>query len=123
MGDIRGLTPESWTIPSLYDFADMTKFLKEKTAGTKLKHYTGWLPNEGKDENGNNKSNFGALPAGSRKYAGELGFDGIATYFWTTSAPSMSSAWTAALFNHSPRLNEMVYNFRVGCSVRYTAAN
>jgi uncharacterized protein (TIGR02145 family) len=81
MGDKRGLTPESWTIPSLYDFTVMAMFLKEKTAGIKLKHYTRWLPNDGKDGNGNNKFNFGALPAGRRNNTGEFGFDGIATYF------------------------------------------
>ncbi len=121
--DKRGLAPEGWAIPSLYDFTDMATFLKEKSAGTKLKHYTGWLPNDGKDGNGNNKSNFGALPAGWRKNTGDFGFDGIATYYWTTSAPSMSAGWAAALFNHSPKLNQMVCNFGVGCSVRCIKSN
>jgi uncharacterized protein (TIGR02145 family) len=90
VSDQRGLAPTGWHIPADSEWRILYNFLggkKEKTA-TKIKSSSGW--EEG--GNGNNTSNFNALPAGVRDQSlinknNGYRWMGSLTIFWSTNKP------------------------------------
>ena len=80
-GNIRGVCPDGWYLPSEADFAALIKAVGgEKGAGTKLKSTSGWSDKDGKSGNGTDAFGFSALPAGigNPDYYGK----GLNTFFW-----------------------------------------
>ena len=80
-GNIRGVCPDGWYLPSEDDFVALIKAVGgEKGAGSKLKSTSGWHDDEGESGNGTDAFGFSALPAGISN-AGYYGV-GYTTGFW-----------------------------------------
>lgn len=84
INDARGLAPEGWAIPDESDWLELTNFLgdEDEIVCKKLKTKTGWGYTKG---NGNNESNFSALPGGYRKNDGTFGYFGLNGFWWSTN--------------------------------------
>lgn len=77
----NNIIPEGWRLPSLGDFEILETHLKNTYTdypGDTLKSKKGWEMNN----NGNNKSNFGAKPGGYRLYDGNFENLGWGVWFW-----------------------------------------
>ena len=80
-GNIRGVCPDGWYLPSEDDFVALIKAVGgEKGAGSKLKSTDGWRDDEGESGNGTDAFGFSALPAGI-SYASYY-IVGYTTRFW-----------------------------------------
>ena len=82
-GDIRGICPTGWHLPSQDEWEDLFEAVGgQSTAGAKLKSQTGW-----KFGSINNEDAFGfsALPAGLRQNNGIYNFEGVSAHFWSSS--------------------------------------
>ena len=87
-GDIRGVCPEGWHLPSRAEWdalivavdGSITEYEDDNVAGTKLKSATGWSSGNGTDAFG-----FSALPAGYRYGGGLFDFEGYTAYFWSST--------------------------------------
>ena len=81
-GNVRGVCPDGWYLPSEADFATLIKVMGgEKDAGTKLKSTSGWNDDDGESGNGTDSFGFSALAAGIGN-AGVYGGVGYTTSFW-----------------------------------------
>ena len=80
-GNIRGVCPDGWYLPSEDDFVALIKAVGgEKGAGSKLKSTDGWNDDDGESGNGTDAFGFSALAAGFG-HAGYYGV-GYTTGFW-----------------------------------------
>ena len=80
-GNIRGICPDGWYLPSEDDFETLIKAVGgEKGASAKLKSLSGWRDDDGESGNGTDAFGFSALPVGvgMQGYYGE----GYGTQFW-----------------------------------------
>jgi uncharacterized protein (TIGR02145 family) len=81
-GNVRGVCPDGWYLPSEADFATLIKVMGgKKDAGTKLKSTSGWNDDDGESGNGTDSFGFSALAAGIGN-AGVYGGVGYTTSFW-----------------------------------------
>jgi uncharacterized protein (TIGR02145 family) len=100
-GNIKGICPTGWHLPSDAEYCTLTTFLDttvncgafgwyDTDAGGKMKSVSGlWVsPNTG----ATNSSGFSALPGGLRATNGIFGNPGSRTYFWSSSESSASNA-------------------------------
>jgi len=98
--DARGLAPIGWHIPSKDAWNDLFDHLGSN-AGIKLKSKTGW----NKNGNGDNSSNFNALPGGGAVYGTMYGRNfvsiGVCTNYWTSTEISTESACAVPLCDES----------------------
>ena len=83
-GDIRGVCPEGWHLPSQEEWEDLFKAVGgQSTAGTKLKSKTGWMEYSG--INNEDAFGFSALPAGRRYSVGNYYYEGYYAEFWSST--------------------------------------
>ena len=84
-GDIRGVCPEGWHLPSQEEWEDLIEAVGGlSTAGAKLKSKTGWEEYSG--INNEDAFGFSALPAGSRDdFNGRYGGEGDGVFFWSST--------------------------------------
>ena len=90
-GNIRGICPDGWYLPSEADFETLIKAVGgEKGAGAKLKSLSGWRDDGGESGNGTDSFGFSALPVG----VGMQGFygEGYGTQFWGSTECGSASA-------------------------------
>ena len=90
-GNIRGVCPDGWYLPSEDDFETLIKAVGgEKGAGAKLKSLSGWRDDDGVSGNGSDAFGFSAQPVGvgMRSYYGE----GYNTQFWGSTECGSASA-------------------------------
>jgi uncharacterized protein (TIGR02145 family) len=90
-GNIRGICPDGWYLPSEADFETLIKAVGgEKGASTKLKSLSGWRDDGGESGNGTDSFGFSALPVG----VGMQGFygEGYGTQFWVSTECGSASA-------------------------------
>ena len=88
--DPRKLAPAKWHIPNDEEWTRVTLFLGgERIAAQKMKLTTLW-PEKGV---GTNKSNFSALPSGSRDANGLFRSLGTFGIWWTAEEFSMDKSW------------------------------
>lgn len=80
--------PSGWHLPSDEEWIILTSFLGAD-AGYKMKSGSGWYDNG----NGDNSSEFNALPAGLRSYSGGTFDLGSFANFWSSSPNESSDAW------------------------------
>ena len=89
-GDIQGICPDGWHLPSQAEFEKLIvnvdanlngEYDSKNKAGTALKSTSGWK----ESGNGSIISGFSALPAGLRYYTSEFSKDGEYAYFWSAS--------------------------------------
>jgi uncharacterized protein (TIGR02145 family) len=97
VNDPRGLAPQGWWIPTLYEFQQLSNYLGgDGVSGGKLKEegFVHWdSPNAGAD----NSSGFTALGSGYRDIAGDFQDDKLTARFWTATQYSPTSANTVLL--------------------------
>ena len=87
--DPRGLAPAKWHIPNDEEWQRVTLFLGgAKVAGGKMKSTTGW-----NNKNGTNKSNFSAIPGGSRDAEGLFRSIGNFSIWWSMQEYGAETAW------------------------------
>ncbi len=109
-GNVRGICPTGWHLPSDAEYCTLTTFLdasancsfgtNSTTAGGMLKSTSGlWTsPNTG----ATNSSGFSALPGGYRTSNGTFDNLGFSTSFWSSSESSSSDAINRSLdYNYS----------------------
>ena len=83
-GDIRGVCPKGWHLPSHREWIDLiTAVGGFKTAGKVLKSGTGWNSYSGIENN--DTYLFSALPAGNRRSYGYYLNEGSYAYFWSSA--------------------------------------
>jgi uncharacterized protein (TIGR02145 family) len=122
MGNVRGICPTGWHLPSDAEYCTLTTFLDASancnvfgtsgtTAGGALKSTSGlWTsPNTG----ATNSSGFSALPGGVCRTNGTFGNIGYGTYFWSSSESSSTDAIYRSLLYSFSRINRG-YSSKVG---------
>ncbi len=121
-GNVRGICPTGWHLPSDVEYCTLTTFLdasancnvfgtSSTTAGGALKSTSGlWIsPNTG----ATNSSGFSALPGGIRYTDGSFGLIGANSFFWSSSESSSTFALGRnLLYNHSDIYRN--YTFKYG---------
>ena len=101
-GDIRGVCPEGWHLPSKEEWEDLFKAVGgQSTAGAKLKSKTGWKEYSG--INNEDAFGFSALPAGDRGDDGNYYVVGSYAYFWSSTEGSGDYAYFMDLFYDKER--------------------
>jgi uncharacterized protein (TIGR02145 family) len=114
--DMRGLCPVGWHIPSDSEWNTLTTFLGSSAlAGGKMKSVVLWnAPNTGAQ----NTSGFSALPGSFRYSGGSYDVPGNVTYWWSSTAASVSAAWVRSVVFNNDDVNRDDLNKRSGFSVR-----
>jgi uncharacterized protein (TIGR02145 family) len=128
-GNIRGICPAGWHLPSDAEYCTLTTFLDATVnctvinswsgtdVGGKMKSISGlWTsPNTG----ATNSSGFSALPGGFRDYLNDRFYDiGKFAYFWSSSEASSESASVNHFFYSSSSTYGNFYPKEDGLSVR-----
>ena len=107
--------PVGWRLPSKEDFETLFSSVAGKVdAGKALKSKKGWA--EG--GNGSDVFSFSALPAGFRDNGGYFGYEGLSTYFWSSTGKSGHGADIAYLLFDSDGTFLDNYGENHGLSVR-----
>jgi uncharacterized protein (TIGR02145 family) len=119
MGNVRGICPTGWHLPSDAEWGTLETFLGgSSVAGGALKSTSGlWTsPNTG----ATNSSGFSALPGSSRGSNGSFGSIGNVTFLWSSS----ESSSTNAIYRYLHAYNSNIYRSNgykdAGFSVRCT---
>ena len=112
-GNVRGICPTGWHLPSDAEYCTLTTFLDATVncgtigfsgtdVGGKMKSTSGlWTsPNPG----ATNSSGFSALPGGGRFTFGTFYNVGVTTYFWSSSEYSSGNSIYRYLHNNSPEI-------------------
>jgi uncharacterized protein (TIGR02145 family) len=131
-GNVRGICPTGWHLPSDAEYCTLTTFLdntadcyvvngsSSATAGGALKSTSGlWTsPNTG----ATNSSGFSALPGGSRYTNGAFTSVGVSAFFWSSSESSdtVPVAIFRELYNSYSDFNRNYGVKNLGFSVRCT---
>jgi uncharacterized protein (TIGR02145 family) len=117
-GNVRGICPAGWHLPSDVEWDDLYSFLGDPdVSGGALKSTKGlWeSPNTG----AMNSSGFSALPGGFRDYLNDRFYDiGKFAYFWSSSEASIESASVNHFFYSSSSTYGNFYPKEDGLSVR-----
>lgn len=117
-GDVRGICPTGWHLPSDEELTILINFLGgDDVAGGKLKeagevHWNS--PNTGADNSGG----FTALPSGFRNLAGGSDARGFVTYFWSAGEANATDAYWRYIFYDGTGAYRDYYQKVHGYSVR-----
>jgi uncharacterized protein (TIGR02145 family) len=128
-GNVRGICPTGWHLPSDAEYCTLTTFLDATVncgtigwsgtdAGGKMKSVSGlWTsPNTG----ATNSSGFSALPGGYRLTLGTFDNVGLGTYFWSSSESSSTNAVLRILLYANSSIYRLGNPKYVGYSARCT---
>lgn len=86
VNDPRGLAPEGWKVPNKEEWLKMLFYISDPaTAGKQLKSKKLWKDPFKRENKGNNKTRFNALPAGWRTQNAAFFEIGSYTFFWTST--------------------------------------
>jgi uncharacterized protein (TIGR02145 family) len=123
IGDIRGVCPIGWHVPSDDEYTVLTDFLGgESVAGGKMKeagleywdYYNDQISLEATNESG-----FTGLPAGHRNTnTGDYIYMGFYGYFWSSTETSSDLAWRRYLFYYSSGVARDTFGKPNGFSIR-----
>jgi uncharacterized protein (TIGR02145 family) len=92
--DLRGLAASGWHIPSDSEWVILTDHIgDDEIKEKKLKSTTGWANYEGQIGNGNNKSEFSALPGGYRDQNGAFSSMSYGGNWWCLTENNTLEAW------------------------------
>jgi uncharacterized protein (TIGR02145 family) len=118
-GNVRGICPTGWHLPSDAEWGTLETFLGgSSVAGGALKSTSGlWIsPNTG----ATNSSGFSALPGGFRNAVGTFYDIGLFTFFWSSSEFSSTNAFLSYLSYNRSNINRGFTNKYIGYSARCT---
>ena len=123
IGDIRGICPEDWHVPSDDEYTVLTDFLGgESVAGGKrkeavlehLNYYSDQISLEATNESG-----FTGLPAGHRNTnTGNYIYMSFSGYFWSSTETSSDLAWRLYLLDYSSGVGQDTFGKPNGFSIR-----
>jgi uncharacterized protein (TIGR02145 family) len=127
-GNVKGICPTGWHVPSDGEYCTLTTFLDSTVncsstfwsgtnAGGKMKSTSGlWSsPNNG----ATNSSGFSALPCGFRVISGNFNYIGENPAFWSSSAESSSiDAFYRSLYYSISNIGRGNYPKDTGFSIR-----
>jgi len=130
-GDVQGVCPEGWHLPSDSEWKQMELYLGMNQSDVNLSGYRG-LDEGGKmklsgteywnspNTKASNESGFSALPGGQRYFSGDAFYNlGVSAYFWTaTSGEEKSKAWHRVLNYGKSQIDRNYRNKMFGFSVR-----
>jgi uncharacterized protein (TIGR02145 family) len=128
-GNVRGICPTGWHLPSDAEYCTLTTFLDATVncstngwsgtdAGGKMKSMSGLWPSP--NTGTTNSSGFSALPGGYRFANGAFGYIGFYTYFWSSSESSGTNAFNRGLYDTFSRIAR-IYDYKnYGFSARCT---
>jgi uncharacterized protein (TIGR02145 family) len=117
VNDARGLCPTGFHVPTDGEWTVLENFLGgSSVAGAKMKSSSSDTP----PWNGTNSSGFSALPGGGRNdYDGDVNFEGLSGYWWSSSASGADYVWFRGLASAIGYVNrDDYYRRRYGFSVR-----
>ena len=114
-GDVTGICPAGWHIPTIAEMAVMENYLGSSIAGLALKE-AGTVHWAAPNANASNSSGFTALPGGNRS----VGFSNLTewAFFWSTSGILNNTANYKRLVNVSDNFSTYGANKTDGYSVR-----
>jgi len=128
IGDIRGICPEDWHVPSDDEYIVLTDFLGgESVAGGKMKeaglehwnYYSDQISLEATNESG-----FTGLPAGHRNTnTGDYIYMSFSGYFWSSTETSSDLAWRLYLMDYSSGVGQDTFGKPNGFSIRCVSDN
>jgi uncharacterized protein (TIGR02145 family) len=102
-GNIRGLCPAGWHLPSDAEWTTLENTLGgTNTAGIALKSTNLWYSSVGTQ--GTNSSGFNALPGGYRGTGGTFYNIGYVTFFWSSSESSSTNAFNRNLYYYNSNI-------------------
>tara|TARA_B100001250_G_scaffold248132_1_gene213335 strand:- start:277 stop:2139 length:1863 start_codon:yes stop_codon:yes gene_type:complete len=123
IGDIRGICPVGWHVPSDDEYTVLTDFLGgEYVAGGKMKeaglehwnYYSDQISLEATNESG-----FTGLPAGHRNTnSGDCIYMGFYGFFWSSTENGSDLAWRRYLFDNSSGIARDTFGKPNGFSIR-----
>jgi len=126
IGDIRGICPIGWHVPSDDEFTVLTDFLGgESVAGGKMKesglehwaYYSDQISLEATNESG-----FTGLPGGHRNTnTGDYIYMGFYGYFWSSTENGSELAWRRYLFHYSSGIARDTFGKPNGFAIRCIA--
>jgi len=119
VNDPRGICPEGWHVPTDAEWQTLIKYLGgENEAPNKMKE-TGFFHWGGKNKEATNKSEFTALPGGSRHKEGPFHNLGKHGHWWTSTGGGEQLAWYRSIFDENlamVRKNDFkTHGFSVRC--------
>jgi uncharacterized protein (TIGR02145 family) len=137
----RGICPEGWHVPTMYEWANLLDKVGGTTAFTTSTVYNEWIgANEGKmlksqaifqvtdpgdgswldnTKLGNNATGFGALPSGDRTPNGSAFYNrGLCAFFPSSTPKHTDTAWSHQLFNDRNNVYRTNYSRTHGFPVR-----
>ena len=123
IGDIRGICPVDWHVPSDDEYTVLTDFLGgESVAGGKMKEAGLEHWNYDSDQislEATNESGFTGLPAGHRNTnSGDYIYMGFYGYFWSSTENGSDLAWRRYLFHYSSGVARDTFGKPNGFSIR-----
>ena len=123
IGDIRGICPVGWHVPSDDEYTVLTDFLGgESVAGGKMKEAGLEHWNYDSDQislEATNESGFTGLPAGHRNTnSGDYIYMGFYGYFWSSTENGSDLAWRRYLFHYSSGVARDTFGKPNGFSIR-----
>ena len=117
-GDVQGVCPPGWHLPSIEEFYDFTAIIDADSLGKVLKAQSGWgyFENTGKMESGSGSDDVGftGLPAGMRPFTGDYVYGGSFTGFWLSTNKTSLDGYFFGMFNEESGfelLNYLEKNF------------
>lgn len=117
-GDLRGLCPVGWHLPSDAEWTTLTSYLGgTDVAGGKMKS-TGTDFWAAPNSLATNESGFTALPSGNRDYPGPFVSVGTYTYWWTSTVNEPYTLDRGLAYNHGYVFGFTNTNRGVGYPVR-----
>jgi uncharacterized protein (TIGR02145 family) len=126
-GNVKGICPTGWHVPSDGEWCTLTTFLDSTVdcsalswngndGGGKMKSITGWRP---PNTGANNESGFSGLPGGSRSYSYGVFYNiDENTSWWSSTENSTADAWYYQLYYSNGYADRYSFNKRNGHSVR-----
>lgn len=129
---VQGICPTGWHVPSDAEWTQLTDYVSSQSEylcsnntvfiAKVLASTTGWVSSSyscavGNEQNLNNSTSFGAIPAG---YKYNLGFtnSGKYAYFWSSTEASSGNAWYRYLNYNYTYVYRNNYDKNYGFSVR-----
>jgi uncharacterized protein (TIGR02145 family) len=114
VNDPRGLAPNGYHIPTDAEWTQLSDYLGDGEAGTKMKSTSGWVENG----NGTNSSGFSGLPGGYRSSNGSFYTIGDNGNWWSSTEYGADDAWSRDLDYTNGDVERWYVDKESGFSVR-----
>jgi uncharacterized protein (TIGR02145 family) len=118
-GNIQGICPTGWHLPTDTEWTALTNALPTPDKGSRLAGNAALWTNGALDMSPNfGTSGFVALPAGDRSTVGSFGSQSFSAIFWSSTEGGSSGAWIRVLNDDNANVFQFNFGKAVGFSVR-----